>query len=235
LLGKMRRAIRRWNMLVEGEPVAIGISGGHDSLALVTLLAAHNASLRVPHALRGLHVRLTADATEPLPEATAAWCRAVGVEVDEVTARLDPAEAMPMGCYRCATVRRRALLEAADARGCRALALGHHADDVVETFLLGLFYTGTGGALPPVRSYFSGAVRVIRPMVEIRRAEIGRLAARAGFPSPPAACSREGDDDARRGRVQKVLRALGHDEGRVRRQLFWAAVRRLETDGGEDE
>ncbi len=229
LIGKLGRAIHRWDMLEEGEAVALGVSGGHDSLAMVRLLVAHNASLRVPHPLYGLHVRLTADGAEPLPKETVTWCRSLGVEVEEAAARLDPAETQPLDCFRCARVRRRTLLEAADARGCRALALGHHADDVVETFLLGLFYTGRGDVLAPARTYFSGSVRVVRPLYEIRRAEIRRLAAQSDFPPPPRACQRDDESGARRGRVQRVLRALGHDEGRVRRQLFWAAVRQLDT------
>ncbi len=228
LIGKLRRAVHRWDMLEEGEAVAIGVSGGHDSLALLCLLVAHNKALRVPHPLHGLHVRLTADGTEPLPAVTASWCRSLGVEIEDVAARLDPTETLPLECYRCARVRRRTLLETADARGCRVVALGHHADDVVETFLLGLLYTGRSDVLAPKREYFSGAVRLIRPLYEIRRAEIRRLAARWGFPPPPPTCLREEEDSDRRGRVQRMLRTLGHDEDRVRRQLFWATVHQLD-------
>ncbi len=235
LIGKLRRAVHRWEMVEEGEAISIGVSGGRDSLALLRLLVAHNASLRVPHPLRGLHVRLTADGTEPLPKETVSWCRSLGVEVEEVTARLDPTEKRPLECFRCARVRRRTLLEAADARGCPTLALGHHADDVVETFLLGLFFTGRSDALAPTRTYFSGTVRLIRPLYEIRRSEIRRLAARGGFPPPPPPCPREDEDSDRRGRVQRVMRALGHDEEQVRRQLFWAAVHQLEARRGGAE
>ncbi len=227
LLGKLRRTLRRWRMLEPGEPVAIGVSGGHDSLALVTLLAAHNRVVDRPHALTGLHVPLAAEGEgPPLAEPIRRWCAAQGVELDEVPARLDPSEELPMGCFRCARVRRRTLLEEAAGRGVRVLALGHHADDVVETWLLGLMYNGRSETLAPVRRYFADAVRVVRPLYEIRRPEIRRLAARCAFPDPPPKCPRE-TEHARRNRVEAALAALGPDQRTVRRQLYWAAVRGL--------
>ena len=229
LLGKLRRWSRRWQQLRGGERVAIGLSGGLDSLATVQLLAAHRRTLAGGLELTALHVRLDSEGrSSGLPETTAAWCRELGVGLEEVDPRLDPAEELPLDCHRCAKARRRTLLEAADARGCTHLALGHHADDVVDTWVLSLFYTGTAEVIPPVRSYFGGVVTVVRPLYELRRQEIRRLADRCGFPPLPTPCP--GEEHARRDRVRAVLAALGRDEKRVRRQLFWAAMRQLEAD-----
>ncbi len=224
LFAKVRRACLRWDLLPPGEPVAIGISGGPDSLALVAMLARRNRMLEVKSRLVGLHVALRGDG-EPwsLPEAIRDWCREQGVEVETVVPRVDPGEAFPMTCFRCAGIRRRTLLEAADARGCSRLALGHHADDVVETWLMSLFYTGTGDVLPPVRSYFGGVVTVVRPMYEAPAREIRRVASLCGYPVDPVRCPVEGS--ARRNRVREVLAALGRDQRRVRRVLFRTIVR----------
>jgi tRNA 2-thiocytidine biosynthesis protein TtcA len=212
--------------------VAVGVSGGRDSLALLYLLTLFNRTTRHPLDLVGLHVALDASGpTSGVDAEVARWCSEIGVPLAEVRPRLDPAESFPLDCFRCGRVRRRTLLEAADERGCRTLALGHHADDVVETWLLGLCYTGTAEALPPRRAYFDGVVHLVRPLFEIRQNEVHRLARLTEMPTPSDACSRE--PEARRGRIRDVLRAFGGDQRLVRRQLYWAAVRSLgEPDEG---
>jgi tRNA(Ile)-lysidine synthase TilS/MesJ len=87
-------------------------------------------------------------------------------------------------------------------------------------------YSGKPEVLPPVRSYFDGAVTVVRPLYELRRSELRRLARLAVFPEPVARCRRE--DEARREKVREALSALGRDQNLVRRQLYWAAVRQYE-------
>ncbi len=232
LVGKLRRACRRWQLVPTEGGVAVGLSGGRDSLVLLDLMTRAYRSRRPPLTLKALHVRLDADgAGPPLSEETHRWCRQRGVEVDEIEPRIDPGGDGPRDCFSCARIRRRTLLESAEAHGCRVLALGHHADDVVETWLLSLFYNGRAEVLSPRRAYFDGAVTVVRPLLEIRRDEIHRLANLCGLPEPPPPCPRE--DRARRDRVRAVLGALGRDERLVRRQLFWAAMRDLEGASGD--
>ncbi len=177
----------------------------------------------------GLHVRLDSDGATPgVGEAVHDWFGDLGIQLVEVPARLDGGEELPLDCHRCATIRRRTLLEAAEARGCSHVALGHHADDVVETFLLSLFYTGNGALMPPVRSYFDGAMTLVRPLFEIQRRELERLARLGAFPVQPEGCRAAGE--GRRQRVVSALAALGRDQRLVRRQLFWAVVRHGEQN-----
>ncbi len=91
-------------------------------------------------------------------------------------------------------------------------------------------YTGNAESIPPVRSYFDGAVTIVRPLYELQRRELVRLGRLAGLPEPVARCRREGE--ARRERIRRVLSALGRDQSRVRRQLYWAAVRQYEEFEG---
>jgi tRNA 2-thiocytidine biosynthesis protein TtcA len=209
--------------------VAVAISGGVDSLAMAYLLVRNNSTLRSPLDLRGFHVRLDAGGpTEGVSGEVRAFCADIGLGLEEVMPRFEATEEAPFDCYGCARVRRRTLLEVASGAGCSHLALGHHADDVVETWLLSLFYTGRGEALLPSRSYFDGAVTVVRPLYELRKPEIERLARLGAFPAASAPCGRE--KDARRERVADALASLGRDQRLVRRQLFWAAVRQLEEN-----
>jgi tRNA(Ile)-lysidine synthase TilS/MesJ len=217
-------------MLPADGAVAIGVSGGLDSTVLVLLLTAMSRSLPRPLELVGLHVRIEVlGLGEPLTPAYHRWCAELGLEVEELEPRIEPADSLPgSACAVCAKVRRRALLEAAASRGCPTLALGHHADDVVDTWLMSLMYTGTASAMAAKRSYFDGAVTVIRPLHELRRGEIERMARLADAPPPIAACPAEPDN--KRARVQAALRSLGKDQTLVRRQLYWAAVRELEAE-----
>jgi tRNA 2-thiocytidine biosynthesis protein TtcA len=208
--------------------MALAVSGGIDSLTMAFLAHLHNRCLRSPLDLEILHVRLDADGrTGGLPNRIRIWLQALELEVVEVEARLDASEKPPLDCFTCARTRRRTLLEAAEARGASHVALGHHADDVVETWLLSLMYTGTSEAMPPVRSYFDGAITVVRPLFELQRREILRLARLAEFPEPIPKCRQE--YEARRERVREALSALGRDQSLVRRQLYWAAVRQHEN------
>jgi tRNA 2-thiocytidine biosynthesis protein TtcA len=227
LLGKLRRTARRWPVLPEGESVMLAVSGGIDSLAMAYLVGEHNRRLQRPLEISAVHVCLDADGpAEKLPDSTVHWLASRDLEVIEVEGRLDGSDETPLDCFTCARIRRRTLLETASARGASRVALGHHADDVVETWLLSLMYTGNAESIPPVRSYFGGAVTIVRPLYELQRRELVRLGQLAGFPEPVARCRRE--DRARRERVRQALSALGRDQSLVRRQLYWAAVRRYE-------
>jgi tRNA(Ile)-lysidine synthase TilS/MesJ len=214
--------------------VAVAVSGGVDSLAMAYLLARNNHTLRSPLALKGFHVRLdTAGATEGVTEEVRAFCAEIDLELEEVMPRFEVTDEAPFDCFRCARVRRRTLLEVASGAGYSHLALGHHADDVVETWLLSLFYTGRGEALSPSRSYFESTVTVVRPLYELRKPELERLARLGSFPATSPPCGRE--SDSRRRRVVDALASLGRDQRLVRRQLFWAAVRQLEDNGVDRE
>lgn len=227
LLGKLRRTARRWPVLPEGERVMLAISGGTDSLAMAHLVCQHNQRMQRPLKISAVHVRLDADGrAKELPASTTRWLRSRDLEVIEIDGRLDGSEELPLDCFSCARARRRTLLEAAEVQGASHVALGHHADDVVETWLLSLMYTGNAESIPPIRSYFDGAVTIVRPLYELQRRELVRLGRLAGFPQPVARCRRE--DEARRERIRRALSALGRDQSLVRRQIYWAAVRQYE-------
>ena len=205
----------------------IAVSGGIDSLAMAYLVCEHNRRLKSPLRVTAVHVCLDADGpTGELPGSTAQWLRAREIDLVEVEGRLDGSEELPLSCFACARARRRTLLETAEVWSASHLALGHHADDVVETWLLSLMYTGKGETIPPVRSYFDGAVTIIRPLYELQRRELVRLGRLADFPAPVARCRRE--DEARRERIRNMLSVLGRDQHLARRQLYWAAVRQYE-------
>jgi len=224
-LGKVRGACARWNLVrANDDVVTLGISGGTDSLVLTELLARLREVADRPRRLIAFHVAADGTGpTQPLDTAVAAFCRRRDIELREIEPRLDPKDTFPMGCFRCAHVRRRTLLEAADAAGSRTLALGHHADDVVETWLMSLLYTGTADVLPPWRPYFGGVVTIVRPLYDLSARDVARVARRCDLPVAERQC--EVEHDSRRNRVRTMLAALGGDQRRVRRVVLGLARR----------
>ena len=225
LLGKMRRSARRWELYEGGSRIALGISGGRDSLVMLELMASMRESWHPPLELTALHIRLDAGGVAgELPSPIHDRARQHKVDIIEIIpeSRLLPEK---LSCFECSRIRRRTLFEEAASRGFPLVALGHHADDVVETWLMSLFYSGSGDSLPPRRDYFGASISVIRPMIEIRRAEIIRMARLAELPAPAPACPLE--DTGKRRKIEEALKCLRPDEKLVRRHLFWTAMRNL--------
>ena len=208
--------------------MGLAISGGLDSLVMADLIGEYNRRLQRPLDLLAIHICLDGDgATDGLSVAIRQWLDSLGMELIETTPRVEAPEATKLDCFSCSRIRRRALLETGEQCGASHIALGHHADDVVETWLMSLMFSGTADAIPPVRSYFDGAVTVVRPLYELKKGELRRLARLADLPQPVSPCTME--RDGKREKTRTVLGALGRDQVLVRRQLYWAAVRQIEN------
>ena len=152
MLSYVRRAVDHYNMIKEGDRVAVGVSGGKDSLAL--LVALTQLSRFYPEKFEVVAITLEMGYDEMDFSPVQALCDRLGVEYIRVPTQIGPIifdirhEENP--CALCAKMRRGALHEAAKAAGCNKVALGHHFDDVVETYMLSLFYEGRISCFQPV-------------------------------------------------------------------------------------
>lgn len=198
LLKRVNPAIRTYAMLRDGDRVAVAVSGGKDSLSLLSLLDLRRRQAQEQYKLVALHV--SGDASGPFAQPhtpLVEW-----LETNQYAYSIEPLvlkadEKLPMNCQRCTWNRRRTLFLAAQRLGCNVLAFGHHADDLAETALLNLLHHGALEAMAPVRSYFDGAIRLIRPLCLTPEADIRRFARASAFPAPPPACP-QSDHSARR-------------------------------------
>ncbi len=169
LLSPMRKAINDFDMIDENDKIAVGVSGGKDSLALLTLLKAYQRFADKKFDLMGVTIDMgfTKNAYAPIQE----YCDKLGIEYHIV--ETDIAEIIfdvrkeKNPCSLCAKMRRGALNNEIVARGYKKLALGHHKDDVVETFLLSLFYEGRLNTFQPKSFMSRMGVTLIRPMIYI--------------------------------------------------------------------
>ncbi|MEE0610417.1 MAG: ATP-binding protein, partial [Oscillospiraceae bacterium] len=152
ILGLVRRCVEDYDMIQAGDTVAVGVSGGKDSLLTLTALA--RLSRFYPKPFRVVAMTIEAGTPGMSFDGVADYCRALGVEYIRVSVPiyevvfLERREKNP--CSLCAKLRRGALSTAMNEHGIRKIALGHHYDDAVETMLMSLIFEGRLGCFQPV-------------------------------------------------------------------------------------
>jgi tRNA 2-thiocytidine biosynthesis protein TtcA len=222
-LKKVTRAIGEFDLIADGDRVAVAISGGKDSCALLELLIRHRRKVLYSYELLALHVVGTSAGFPDLRPKLEPWFRELGVEYCFVPLELSPEEPLPLDCFRCAWNRRKALFTAAVERGCGKLAFGHHADDAAATVLLNLMFTGRVETMAPRVEFFEGAVTAIRPLIYLTEKELTRYGKAAGFPDLSPVCPQ--GLVSQRAQVKALLRQFGRDQTQIRANL-WRAARR---------
>jgi tRNA 2-thiocytidine biosynthesis protein TtcA len=189
LLKDLNKAIRDYQMIADGDRVAVAVSGGKDSLSLLRLLDVRRDSVPEGYTLVAIHVVGDANGPDlPRHEPLISWLDSSGYQYAVEPMHLPEGEALPMNCQRCTWNRRRTLFEVADRLKCNVVALGHHANDLAQTTLLNLLYHGRVETMSPASDYFEGRFRLVRPLCYLPEKNIRRFAEANNFPSPPPAC-----------------------------------------------
>jgi tRNA 2-thiocytidine biosynthesis protein TtcA len=231
LLKDVNRAIRDFDMIRDGDRVAVAVSGGKDSLSLLRLLDWRRRSVPERYGVAAIHV--IGDARGPGTPAHGpllAWLAASGYDYRVEPLLLPEDEALPLNCQRCTWNRRRTLFQAAERLGCNVVALGHHADDLAQTTLLNLLVGGRVETMAPRREYFDGRLRLVRPLCYVTETELRRFARACDFPPPPEPCPRS--NYSRRRLAADLMRQARQGLGRdVRTNLLRAGLRGHDMNG----
>lgn len=220
LLKDVTRAIGEFNLIDDGDQIAVAVSGGKDSRAMLDLLLRHRRKVPYSYNLLALHVVGTEAGLPDVRPELAPWFQELGVEHHFVPLELPPDEPLPLDCFRCSWNRRKALFTASVDLGCDKLAFGHHADDAAVTTLMNLMFNGRLETMAPRVEFFDGAVTVIRPLIYLAEKELTRYAGAAGFPEPPRCPQAE---QSRRSQMKAFLRQFGRDQDQIRTNLWRAA------------
>jgi len=220
VLDLMGRAMGQFAMLRPGDRVAVGVSGGKDSLCLLHALVAYRR--RAPFAYDVIALTIEQGKFKAPIRALEAPIRALGVEwsVREDPATLDlVAGGVVHGCDVCSRHRRSALYRAASRLGCNALALGHTADDCAESLLRNMLFNGRIGSLPAVAQARKSSMRLIRPLVFVPEALTESYARAFGLAAVGCVC---GDKDGVRREIRRFLASMAERHPRSLESLVAA-------------
>ena len=206
ILRKVGDAVSRFRMIRDGDHVAVGVSGGKDSLTLLEVLLRLQARAPIQFTVYAFTVE-QGKFLSPI-EPTGAYLRARGVNWTYV--RDAPSFSLLQkqpdhGCDLCSRFRRRAVYEVARNLGANVIAFGHTADDFCESFLRNAMFTGRLAALPPVTWSRKREFRLIRPLVYVNETLTRAFVEQLGAPVVPCGCSQK------TGTVRRTLRDIFSD------------------------
>ena len=203
----VRRAVEEYDMIQEGDRVAVGISGGKDSLVLLGALA--NLSRYYPKKFSVVGLTLDMGYNSDYSKIKK-YCEGFGVEhlvkytnIKEVIFDYRKEE---NPCSLCAKMRRGALNDFAIEQGCNRVALGHHNDDVLETFMLSLLYEGRINCFSPVTFLDRTGIYQIRPLIYVREGDIRGVVKRLDVPVLKSSCPVDGE--TKRQEIKEIIAAL---------------------------
>lgn len=233
VLSYTRRAIDDYSMIEEGDKIAVGVSAGKDSLTLLCAMAALRRFYPKKFELIAITIDMgfegmDFDACKKLCEELDVPYHIVPTEISKIIFDVRK-ESNP--CSLCAKMRRGALHDAAKALGCNSVALGHHFDDVVETFMLNLFFEGRLGCFRPVTYLSRVGIKLIRPMLYMPEKEVKAFSQKNELPVTPSPCP--ADKTTQREEMKQLLHTLERDNKGLRHRIF-GAIARGELDGFRD-
>lgn len=226
----MRRAIEDYNMISDGDKIAIGVSGGKDSQLL--LIALNELARFLPEKLEIIAITIDLgfesfkrDSLLKFYDKTKIDYHIEDTNISQVVFDVKN-EANP--CSLCSNMKRGAIYNAAKKLGCNKVAFAHHKDDVIETFLMSLIYEGNIRTFSPVTYLDRKVITLIRPMIYCEESLI-RLAAKALDLVPiPSTCPVDGN--TKRQNIKELIAGLAEENKHIKSNIF-GAIKRGDIDG----
>ena len=225
LARKATKAIVDFDMIEDGDRVMVGLSGGKDSWALMQLLDALRR--RAPIEFSVVAVNVDSGYVDYKHETIARTCEARGWEYRIEHTKIgeiidDKLDETATPCSLCARLRRGVLYRIASELGATKIALGHHADDFIETLLLNLFFSGSLKAMPARLLSDDRQHVVVRPLVYVSEEEAREYTEQAGLPVIGCCCPVCGDLSLQRQRMKRMLLDLECEHPGVKQSMLKA-------------
>ena len=224
LMGLVRRCVDDYHMIEAGDKIAVGVSGGKDSLVLLVLLAGLREYFDKPYELEAITINMGLGMDY---SGVQALCDRLEVPYTIVETQIAPIifdhrkEKNP--CSMCAKMRRGALNQAILEKGFNKLALGHHYDDAVETFLMSLIFEGRISCFQPVTNLDRTGIIQIRPMLYIHERTVDNFAVRQNLPVLENRCPV--DKTTKRAEIKELIYTLSQTYPDLKERIFGAMQR----------
>lgn len=228
--GTVRRAVDDYDMISAGDKIAVGVSGGKDSMLLLLALAHLRRFYPKPFELEAITIELGFEGMDfsPVAEMCREWkipYTQLKTDIKEIVFDVRK-EDNP--CSLCAKMRRGALNDAIREHGVNKLALGHHFDDAVETFMMSLLFEGRLSCFRPVTYLDRSGVTQIRPLIYAGEQKISRIAEALNLPIVENPCPQ--DKASKRYEIKLLLKTMCADYPDMKSKIF-GAMQRLPLPG----
>ena len=224
MLSKLRKAITKYKMIKDGDKIAVGVSGGKDSVTLLKLLAEYQKFSPEKFELIAITVDLRFDGkpmdTAPIQKLCEELNVKYIVEETDIGQIVFDARKETNPCALCSKMRKGALYNCATDNGCNKVALGHHKDDLIDTMFLSLFYEGRLSTFAP-KSYLNRTgLTMIRPLIFTNEKDITPYSRE--LPIVKSCCP--ANKTTKRERIKEIISLIGKDIPEIREMVFTALV-----------
>ena len=232
IMGYVRRAVQEFGLIDNGDKIAVGISGGKDSLVLLSALAGMRRFEAFSYDIVAVTIDPGFNGVPNNYDAVARLCDKLQVPFSLVHTQIGEIvfdiRKEPNPCSLCANMRRGALHDAAKAAGCNKLALGHHNDDVIETFMMNLTKEGRIGCFSPKTHLDRKDITVIRPLVFAPESQVSAACKRNNLEVVKSVCP--ADKTTVRQQTKEFLADMESRDRGVKQRIF-SALRKSGIDG----
>lgn len=216
---RIGRAIEDYKLLEDKDKILVAVSGGKDSMALVKLLNERKKWAPIDYELTAMHVEsdFLCSGSKGQKKRLKSFFRDNGIKYRFQKIKILNGKEKP-SCFWCSWNRRKTLFLAAGKLGCNKIALGHHKDDIVETFLLNIFYHGEFSAMNPRQELFGGKITIIRPLCYVEEKALRKFAKESRFPL--LACNCPNSDISKRRLMKDFVKRMEKDCPYVKTNVF---------------
>jgi tRNA 2-thiocytidine biosynthesis protein TtcA len=216
------KAMHKYNMVEQGDRIAVGVSGGKDSLTVLNALVRIKKIANIDFEIIPIHIHPEVD--KATYQKTIDYCKKLGLELQVIETELGDMlfgeKKMKNPCFLCGRIRRGILYRVMKEQNINKLALGHHKDDIIETFLMNIFYQGNRNVMKPAYISEEYGVKVIRPLAFVEEKEIIRYVNRLELPILASECPYETSENSRRLRVKNLIKELSAENKDIRSVLL---------------
>ena len=215
LIGK---AMHKFNMIEEGDKIAVGISGGKDSLVTLNAFVRVKKITQINFEIIPIHIHPKQDLADcsEIEE----YCKKLGLQLKIIETNLDNMlfgkEKEKNPCFLCGRIRRGILYRVMKEEGINKLALGHHKDDIIETFLMNILYQGNRNIMRPAYISEEYGVKIIRPLAFVEEKNIISYAKKISLPIMKSKCPYETSENSKRLRVKNMIKELSKENEDIR-------------------